>query len=165
MEHPTPTEPPTSLVSRASALAIVGCALLIVAALLPWSATATATFSGLDHGDGFVTFGVGVAVGIVAIGTRSNRTIGLLAGIGGCLALVVAARWYRGILAESVSDPAVGLLLTVLAGLTLVASAVVGLVGGLSSGRQTGRDSIEDAGTEDRRAGEPNDDGVEPNES
>lgn len=114
-------------------LALIGSAALIVAALLPWStAHAGAANSGLDLVDGFVTFGVGVAVGLLALTTLRPGAAWvwrgrLLAGLGGLLTVALAIKWYRGLLLETPLSPRYGLHVTLLGGLVLLAAAVVGL--------------------------------------
>lgn len=110
--------------SPGAILALAGAALLVVGALLPWSATAAERFSGLVHGDGYVTFAVGVAVLVLVVGLEWGRVARAAAGLAGLLGLGLFAKWYTAIGAEAVSEPRVGLYLTALAGALLVGGAL-----------------------------------------
>lgn len=140
--------------SPSATLALAGGALLLVGALLPWSATEAERFSGLVHGDGYVTFAVGVAVLVLVVGFEWNRVARAAAGLAGLLALGLFAKWYTAIGAESVSEPRIGLYLTALAGALLVAGALWALLdayvrGGGPAVAQTGAAGDEPAS--DRR--------------
>lgn len=159
---------PNRDVSRGVALALVGGALLVLAAIAPWSATAEQSFSGFDHVDGYVTFGIGVAVGVVALTFLAVESAWdwrgrVAAGSGGLAVVALALKWQFGILGNAVTESRFGLHLTLVGGGTLLAAAVVGLRAS-DSERQVQRiDPIESARSIDTaRDGADGDDATDP---
>lgn len=118
-------------VDRGTTLALVGGALVVLGAVVPWSTTAEQSFSGFEHVDGFVTFGIGVAAGSVALALLAvdrqwDWRGRVVAGCGGLAVVALALKWLFGVLGNPVSGPGIGLPLTLVGGLALLAAAVAG---------------------------------------
>jgi len=115
---------------RGFLLLVVAGGLLLVGAPSPWFRVAGEAVSGVDHGDGVVTAGIGVAAATAAIAFGWDRYARAGAALGGTLALWVAVETYRRVADLPDHDPAIGLWLTALGALVLLAAAIEGTVRG-----------------------------------
>lgn len=110
-------------------LAAGGAALLFVAAFLPWSVDPGATaYSGLDHDHGYLALVLAATVATVLGVYGWTRWTRLVVGAAGVLPLFVFAKWFLAIRAESVTEPAFGLYLTLVAGLVLLGGAAKSVI-------------------------------------
>lgn len=115
-------------VPRSALLAGVATAALVVAAVLPWSVEEAGTYTGLHDSvrDGYVTLGLAVAVGASGIVLEWDRRARAVAGLAGLASAGIFYTWYRPITDAGRSDPGLGLYLTLVAGLGLLAGAAYG---------------------------------------
>lgn len=107
-------------------LALTGVAVVIVAALLPWYDELGTAVTGLEHSDGYLTVGVGVATVGFLIGFEWNLVARIAAAISGVLAIVVGYNLWRQVSDQAIRETAPGLDLTVLGGGLLVIAAIWG---------------------------------------
>lgn len=112
-----------SEMSNGEKAALVGGVLAVVGAFMPWATALGVSVSGTE-GDGVITLVLGiVVVGAVLAqsgGTVARAGVGLLGVLVALIALVVFGNM------EGMVSPAIGLYITLLAGLVIVAGAGMG---------------------------------------
>lgn len=115
-------------VPRSVLLAGAAAALLVVGAFLPWSVESAGSFTGIHDSvrDGYVTLGVAVAVVATAVVLEWGRIARAVAAVGGLGAAAVFYNWYRPVADAADADPGLGLYLTLVGALGLLAAAAYG---------------------------------------
>jgi|GEM_PF-2862954 len=107
---------------------LLGALALILGAGLPWFDAAGETVTGLEHTDGYVTVGVAFGVLALAIGLEWAPLARVGSVLGAVLSLWIAITTYRRVADLPTHDPAIGLWLTGLGGIALLAAATWGTV-------------------------------------
>lgn len=120
------TDPET--VPRSLFLAAAAAAVLVAGAFLPWSVEPAGTFTGLHDAvrDGYLTFGVAIAVVAIAVVLEWDWIARTVAAAGGLGAVYVFSHWHGRLTGAGAADVGLGLWLTLVAGLGLIAAAAWG---------------------------------------